>query len=117
MLILEIKGRVGDAELKASGALRWVDAVNRDRRFGLWVYRIAYHPGDTAKIVDELQEYRISEVEGIANATHGIDTETLLLNAGRWVEEKRRLGWERDDFVQSLITFLDSDDIKDLSRT
>ena len=65
MLILEIKGKVGDAELKASGAIRWVNAVNRDRRFGLWAYRIAYHPGDTAKIIDELQEYRVSKVEGL----------------------------------------------------
>ena len=117
MLILEVKGKVGDAELKASGALRWVNAVNRDRRFGLWAYRIAYHPGDAAKIVDELQEYSISsQVEGITKAAHDIYLESLLLDAGQWVEQKKQSGWKRNDFVQSLITFLDSDEIKDLSQ-
>jgi type III restriction enzyme len=54
-LVLETKGRyTDDADLKARAAERWVAAVNRDGRFGRWSYRMAGHPGDVLKMLEEV---------------------------------------------------------------
>lgn len=42
MLMLEIKGQVGDALLKKAAAERWCRAVTNDGRFGAWSYHICW---------------------------------------------------------------------------
>jgi type III restriction enzyme len=51
-LIVEIKGQIGDGEIKAAAAQRWCTAVNNDGRFGAWTYHLVRHPGDLGKILD-----------------------------------------------------------------
>jgi type III restriction enzyme len=72
-LILEVKGEIGDSELKKGGALRWVDAVNRDGRYGRWVYTIAYHPGDTVEILD-----RYASAGASQSATHATSNRIVV---------------------------------------
>jgi hypothetical protein len=31
-------------------ARRWVQAINRDGRFGRWVYEVVYHPTEALKV-------------------------------------------------------------------
>ena len=52
-LVVEIKGQLGDAEIKAAAAQRWCAAVNNDGRFGQWTYHLVRHPGDLGKILDQ----------------------------------------------------------------
>lgn len=54
MLIVEVKGKLGDAEIKLAAAHRWVNAVNRERTFGQWQYRLVKHPADLIKLLTEL---------------------------------------------------------------
>lgn len=51
-LMVEVKGEIGDAEIKQAAAQRWKSAVNRNGRFGQWAYEIVFHPADLAKILD-----------------------------------------------------------------
>jgi len=53
-LLVEIKGQIGDAEIKAAAAQRWCQAVNNDGRFGLWSYRMVRQPPDLMKALDVL---------------------------------------------------------------
>jgi type III restriction enzyme len=53
-LIVEVKGELGDAEIKAAAAYRWCEAVNNDGRYGAWSYRMVRHPADLLKILDEV---------------------------------------------------------------
>ncbi|WP_206199328.1 hydrolase [Parasulfuritortus cantonensis] len=53
-LIVEVKGEVGDAELKKTGALRWCAGVNRDGRFGQWSYHLLKTPVDLMKLLDSI---------------------------------------------------------------
>jgi type III restriction enzyme len=53
-LVVEIKGQVGDSELKAQAAHRWCQAVNNDGRFGRWSYYIVRQPPDLMKLLDGL---------------------------------------------------------------
>jgi type III restriction enzyme len=39
-LVVEIKGQIGDGEIKAGAARRWCTAVNNDGRFGQWTYHL-----------------------------------------------------------------------------
>ena len=51
-LILETKGFPDEhKEDKASGARRWVKAVNADGRYGFWDYDVAEHPSEVAEAV------------------------------------------------------------------
>ena len=52
-LILEVKGQPRDADIKTKAALRWVNAVNRDGRFGRWAYEIVYHPTEVLKVLEK----------------------------------------------------------------
>jgi type III restriction enzyme len=52
-LIVEIKGQLGDGEIKAAAAQRWCTAVNNDGRFGTWAYCLVLHPGDLGRILDQ----------------------------------------------------------------
>lgn len=51
-LIIEIKGQLGDAEIKAAAAQRWCTAINNDGRFGAWTYHLVRHPGDMGKVLN-----------------------------------------------------------------
>jgi type III restriction enzyme len=52
-LIVEIKGRdLGDVEIKTSAARRWVDAVNRDGRYGQWEYHLLRDPSELRVLLD-----------------------------------------------------------------
>ena len=53
-LIVEIKGQVGDAEIKAAAAHRWCSAVNNDGRFGRWSYHLVYQPANLSRLLDTL---------------------------------------------------------------
>ena len=50
-LIAEIKGQMGDGEIKAAAAQRWCTAVNNDGRFGTWSYHLVMHPGSLSKVL------------------------------------------------------------------
>jgi type III restriction enzyme len=52
-LVVEIKGQMGDAEIKAAAAQRWCRAVNNDGRFGRWSYHLVKHPPDLSRLLDE----------------------------------------------------------------
>ena len=51
-LIVEIKGQIGDAEIKAAAAQRWCQAVNNDGRFGRWSYHLVRQPPELIKVID-----------------------------------------------------------------
>ncbi|WP_031409224.1 BPTD_3080 family restriction endonuclease [Thiomonas sp. FB-Cd] len=51
-LIVEVKGELGDAEIKAAAAHRWCGAVNHDGRYGAWSYRMVRHPADLLTVLD-----------------------------------------------------------------
>lgn len=51
-MVIEIKGQIGDAEVKAAAAHRWCNAVNNDGRFGRWSYHLVRQPPDLMKILD-----------------------------------------------------------------
>lgn len=53
-LIVEIKGQIGDAQIKAAAAHRWCNAVNNDGRFGRWSYHLVMHPADLAPLLGRL---------------------------------------------------------------
>ena len=55
-LLLEIKEQLGDAGVKQAGARRWVDAVNRDGRWGRWTYAMLKHPADLYPLLDQLEQ-------------------------------------------------------------
>jgi len=56
MLILEVKGYDERAELKTAAAKRWCGAVNADRQFGTWQFRMVRNPAETnAAIIDGVQ--------------------------------------------------------------
>ena len=50
-LIVEVKGELGDAEIKAAAAQRWCIAVNNDGRFGNWGYLLLRHPADLVQLL------------------------------------------------------------------
>jgi len=50
-MVVEIKGQMGDAQIKASAAERWCTAVNNDGRFGRWTYHLVMHPGSLAAVI------------------------------------------------------------------
>lgn len=54
MLIIETKGELGDAKIKQAAALRWVAAVNRERRYGEWDYHLVIDPVDVLPLLDKL---------------------------------------------------------------
>jgi type III restriction enzyme len=51
-VILETKGFDPLEEVKTGAARRWVDAVNADRRHGVWDYKIARRPEEVRKVLD-----------------------------------------------------------------
>jgi type III restriction enzyme len=51
-VIVEIKGELGDAEIKAAAAHRWCNAVNNDGRFGRWSYAMLRHPADLMNMLN-----------------------------------------------------------------
>jgi type III restriction enzyme len=53
-LILETKGFDPLAEIKAQAALRWVNAVNSDGRYGRWEYAMAKKPEEVKKTIDSV---------------------------------------------------------------
>ena len=54
MLILEVKGQLGDALIKGNAAERWVKAVNREKRYSQWSYHLVRHPADVMALLDEM---------------------------------------------------------------
>jgi len=52
-LIIETKGFDPLAEIKEQAALRWVCAVNSDRRYGKWQYKIARKVSDVSAILSD----------------------------------------------------------------
>ncbi|MBA3342833.1 MAG: hypothetical protein H0T48_13485 [Gemmatimonadaceae bacterium] len=58
-LILETKGYDELREVKEAAALRWVDAVNADGRFGEWRFRMADNVADVSYILDEPRASRL----------------------------------------------------------
>jgi type III restriction enzyme len=52
-LILETKGFDPLAEVKAQAALRWVEAVNAEGSYGLWIYAMARKPEEASKRIEE----------------------------------------------------------------
>jgi type III restriction enzyme len=53
-LVLEIKGQYGDdADLKVKAAERWVNAVNEDGNWGLWLYRVVTEPTELPNLINE----------------------------------------------------------------
>lgn len=52
-LILETKGFDELAEVKAQAAVRWVNAVNADRKYGQWSYKMAQKPEEVKKRIEE----------------------------------------------------------------
>ncbi len=54
-LIVEIKGQMGDAEIKAAAAHRWCNAVNNDGRFGRWSYHLVHQPANLSRLLDSLR--------------------------------------------------------------
>ena len=68
MLLVEIKGQVGDdAQIKQSAALRWTEAVSRCRKYGQWDYRMVTNPADLSAILDgmckDLMERSLEKLE------------------------------------------------------
>ncbi len=53
-LVVEIKGQLGDAEIKAAAAHRWCQAVNNDGRFGRWSYHLVTQPANLLRVLDTL---------------------------------------------------------------
>ena len=53
-LLVEIKGQVGDAEIKAAAAHRWCNAVNNDGRFGRWSYHMVKQPANLSGLLDRM---------------------------------------------------------------
>ena len=47
-LILEVKGYDERAEVKMAAAKRWCAAVNADRQFGTWEFRMVRNPAETS---------------------------------------------------------------------
>ena len=52
-LLVEIKGQMGDAEIKAAAAQRWCNAVNNDGRLGRWSYHLITQPANLSKLLDQ----------------------------------------------------------------
>lgn len=67
-LIVEVKGELGDAELKKTGALRWCAGVNRDGRFGPWSYHLLKTPVDLMKLLDGMTNQQLSALDMTAGA-------------------------------------------------
>ncbi len=63
-LVLEVKGFDPEEEIKAGAARRWCDAVNADRRYGHWHYRITRGPSELAAILAEVS----TEAKAVAAA-------------------------------------------------
>ena len=53
-VIVETKGYDPLADVKRAAAERWVRAVNADRRWGEWHYRLVYQPADLPYFLTEL---------------------------------------------------------------
>jgi type III restriction enzyme len=106
-LIIETKGRyIDDSDLKAKAAERWVNAVNRDGRFGFWHYVVVKEPSAMPNILDA-RSLAKWDVEGTFNL--------IAQDARSWVVERQKEGWLQEDFVESLIEFLNSEEFKRLS--
>ncbi len=57
-LILEVKGHDPLEGTKKAAALRWVKAVNNDRKYGLWDYRVVHEPTKLAEeVTDSAQQF------------------------------------------------------------
>jgi type III restriction enzyme len=54
MLIVEIKGQIGDAMIKKAAAERWCAAVTNSGRFGRWSYRLCFGAGEMKLAIDAL---------------------------------------------------------------
>ncbi|KRT74918.1 MAG: putative hydrolase [Deltaproteobacteria bacterium CSP1-8] len=52
-LILETKGFDPLEEVKAQAAKRWVDAVNADGNYDVWIYEVAKNPSETRKCIEK----------------------------------------------------------------
>lgn len=50
-LVVEIKGQLGDGDIKAAAAKRWCQAVNNDGRFGEWSYFMLRNPNDLVQVL------------------------------------------------------------------
>jgi type III restriction enzyme len=56
-LILEVKGHDPLEGTKKAAALRWVNAVNNDGRYGLWDYRIVHDPTMLDEVIKFSAQY------------------------------------------------------------
>jgi type III restriction enzyme len=55
-LILEVKGYDERAEVKTAAAKRWCAAVNTDRNFGRWDFRMVRNPAETSAAISNAVE-------------------------------------------------------------
>lgn len=105
-LVVEIKGRAGDAELKAAAARRWCNAVNNCKDFGRWTYALLWHPGDLSVLLDTPVEPASQTV------TEGLATDLFRI-AKAGMEEKRREGWTKSRFAAELEALLTKKQVSD----
>lgn len=61
-LVLETKGYDPLREVKEAAAVRWVNAVNADGRFGTWLFRMANSVADVSYILSEAAEYEAAVI-------------------------------------------------------
>jgi type III restriction enzyme len=54
MLIVEIKGQIGDAMIKKAAAERWCKAVTNSGRFGNWRYHLCFGAASLHEVLDQL---------------------------------------------------------------
>jgi type III restriction enzyme len=52
MLIVEIKGQIGNAAIKKAAAERWCKAVTNSTHFGPWTYHLCFGADDLRKVLD-----------------------------------------------------------------
>lgn len=52
MMLIEIKGQLGDALVKKAAAERWCRAVTNDGRFGQWTYHLCFGKKELATVLE-----------------------------------------------------------------
>jgi type III restriction enzyme len=60
-LILETKGFDDLADVKSQAARRWINAVNADGEYGLWMYAVARKPEEVAQRIEDAVNDRANE--------------------------------------------------------
>lgn len=99
-LIVETKGRyIDDSDIKAKASKRWVNAVNNDRKYGVWDYVVVKDPSELPNILDD---YSLAKWD--VNETFNM----VAHDAREWLLARKREGWTREDFARELVEYLKS---------